>query len=124
MSKEHYDFAGWATRNDIKCSDGRTIRHGAFADDDGKRVPLVWMHNHKDVQQVLGHADLENRDNGVYAYCSFNGTEHGQNAKEYVQHGDVVALSIYANELRQKGGDVLHGAIKEVSLVLAPEYRA
>ena len=123
MSKEHYDFAGWATRNDIKCSDGRTIRHGAFADDDGKRVPLVWMHNHKDVQQVLGHADLENRDNGVYAYCSFNGTEHGQNAKEYVQHGDVVALSIYANELRQKGGDVLHGAIKEVSLVLAPANR-
>ena len=123
MSKKHYDFAGWATRNDIKCSDGRTIRHGAFSDDDGKRVPLVWMHNHKDVQQVLGHADLEERDEGVYAYCSFNGTTHGQNAKEYVQHGDVVALSIYANELRQKGGDVLHGAIKEVSLVLAGANR-
>ena len=122
MSK-HYDFAGWATKNDIKCSDGRTIRHGAFSEDDGKRVPLVWMHNHKDVQQVLGHADLEDRPEGVYAYCSFNATEHGQNAKEYVKHGDVVALSIYANELKQRGGDVLHGAIKEVSLVLAPANR-
>lgn len=123
MSKEHYDFAGWATKNDIKCSDGRTIRHGAFADCDGKRVPLVWMHNHKDVKQVLGHADLEDRDEGTYAYCSFNGTEHGQNAKEYVQHGDVVALSIYANQLQQRGGDVLHGDIKEVSLVLAGANR-
>lgn len=123
MSKKHYDFAGWATRNDIKCSDGRTIRHGAFSDDDGKRVPLVWMHNHKDVKQVLGHADLEERDEGVYAYCSFNSTENGQNAKELVQHGDVVALSIFANELRQKGGDVLHGAIKEVSVVLAGANR-
>ena len=122
MSK-HYDFAGWATKNDIKCSDGRTIRHGAFSGDDGKRVPLVWMHNHKDVQQVLGHADLEERPEGVYAYCSFNGTDHGQNAKEYVKHGDVVALSIYANELKQRGGDVLHGAIKEVSLVLAGANR-
>ena len=123
MSKKHYDFAGWATRNDIRCSDGRTIRHGAFSDDDGKRVPLVWMHNHKDVKQVLGHADLEERDEGVYAYCSFNSTENGQNAKELVQHGDVVALSIFANELRQKGGDVLHGAIKEVSVVLAGANR-
>ncbi len=123
MSKKHYDFAGWATKNDIKCSDGRTIRHGAFSADDGKRVPLVWMHNHKDVQQVLGHADLEDRPEGVYAYCSFNATEHGQNAKEYVKHGDVVALSIYANELKQRGGDVLHGAIKEVSLVLAGANR-
>ncbi len=123
MSKKHYDFAGWATKNDVRCSDGRTIRHGAFSNDNGKRVPLVWMHNHKDVQQVLGHADLEERDEGIYAYCSFNGTENGQNAKECVQHGDVVALSIYANELRQKGGDVLHGAIKEVSVVLAGANR-
>lgn len=123
MSKQHYDFAGWATRNDIKCSDGRTIRHGAFSADDGKRVPLVWMHNHKDVNQVLGHADLEERDDGVYAYCSFNNTDAGQNAKECVEHGDVVALSIFANELRQKGGDVIHGAIKEVSVVLAGANR-
>lgn len=123
MSKQHYDFAGWATKENIKCSDGRTIRHGAFSDDDGKRVPLVWMHNHKDVNQVLGHADLEERDGGMYAYCSFNQTEAGQNAKECVQHGDVVALSIFANELRQKGGDVIHGAIKEVSVVLAGANR-
>ena len=123
MSKQHYDFAGWATRNDIRCSDGRTIRHGAFSADDGKRVPLVWMHNHKDVNQVLGHADLEERDDGVYAYCSFNNTDAGQNAKECVEHGDVVALSIFANELRQKGGDVIHGAIKEVSVVLAGANR-
>lgn len=123
MSKKHYDFAGWATRNDIRCSDGRTIRHGAFSGDDGKRVPLVWMHNHKDSGQVLGHADLEERDEGIYAYCSLNGTTQGQNAKEYVEHGDIVALSIYANELKQKGGDVLHGAIKEVSLVLAGANR-
>ena len=123
MSKQHYDFAGWATRNDIRCSDGRTIRHGAFSADNGKRVPLVWMHNHKDVNQVLGHADLEERDEGVYAYCSFNNTDAGQNAKECVEHGDVVALSIFANELRQKGGDVIHGAIKEVSVVLAGANR-
>ena len=123
MSKKHYDFAGWATRNDIRCSDGRTIRHGAFSADNGKRVPLVWMHNHKDVSQVLGHADLEERDEGVYAYCSFNSTANGQDAKECVQHGDVVALSIFANELRQKGGDVIHGAIKEVSCVLAGANR-
>ncbi len=124
MSKQHYDFAGWATRCNIKCSDGRTIRRGAFSADNGKRVPLVWMHNHKDVNQVLGHADLEERENGdMYAYCSFNGTAAGQNAKECVEHGDVVALSIFANELRQKGGDVLHGAIKEVSVVLAGANR-
>ena len=123
MSRQHYDFAGWATKNNIRCSDGRTIRHGAFSADDGKRVPLVWMHNHKDVNQVLGHADLEERDDGVYAYCSFNNTDAGQNAKECVEHGDVVALSIFANELRQKGGDVIHGAIKEVSVVLAGANR-
>lgn len=125
MSKKHYDFAGWATRNDIRCSDGRVIRHGAFSGDNGKRVPLVWMHNHKDAMQVLGHADLEERDDGIYAYCSLNSTAQGQNAKEYVQHGDVVALSIYANQLKEnkKTGDVLHGEIKEVSMVLAGANR-
>ena len=126
MKQKHdnnYDFSGWATKANILCSDGRTIRHGAFSDDDGKRVPLVWMHNHKDVTQVLGHADLEERPEGVYAYCSFNSTESGQNAKECVRHGDVVALSIFANELRERGGDVLHGAIKEVSVVLAGANR-
>jgi HK97 family phage prohead protease len=114
-----YDFAGWATRNDILCSDGRTIRHGAFSRDHGKTVPLVWNHRHDDVDEVLGRALLEERLEGVYAYCSFNGTTKGQNAKELVQHGDIVALSIYANKLKQRGGDVLHGEIKEVSLVLA-----
>lgn len=118
-----YDFAGWATKNDIKCSDGRTIRHGAFSADNGKRVPLVWNHRHDDVTEVLGHALLEERPEGMYAYCSFNGTERGQAAKETVQHGDIVALSIYANQLKQKAGDVIHGAIKEVSLVLAGANR-
>ena len=119
MPKKHYDFAGWATKNDILCSDGRTIRHGAFSKDDGKIVPLVWNHRHDDVDEVLGHALLEERPEGMYTYCSFNGTERGQNAKEMVKHGDIVALSIFANQLKQKGGDVIHGAIKEVSLVLA-----
>ena len=119
MPKKQYDFSGWATRNDILCSDGRTIRHGAFSGDHGKTVPLVWNHRHDDVNEVLGHALLEERPEGVYAYCTFNGTERGQNAKEIVHNGDVVALSIFANQLKQKGGDVLHGAIKEVSLVLA-----
>lgn len=119
MPKKPYDFAGWATRNDILCSDGRTIRHGAFSRDHGKTVPLVWNHRHDDVSEVLGRAELEERPQGIYAYCSFNGTEKGQNAKELVQHGDIVALSIYANKLKQRGGDVLHGEIKEVSLVLA-----
>ena len=119
MPKKHYDFSGWATRNDILCSDGRTIRAGAFSGDHGKTVPLVWNHRHDDANEVLGHAMLEEGPEGVYAYCSFNGTERGQNAKELVQHGDIVALSIYANQLKQRGGDVLHGAIKEVSLVLA-----
>lgn len=117
--KKMWDFSGWATKNDILCSDGRTIRHGAFSGDDGKTVPLVWNHRHDDVNEVLGHALLEERPEGIYAYCSFNGTERGQNAKLQVQHGDVVALSIFANQLKQRGGDVLHGAIKEVSLVLA-----
>ena len=123
MPKKHYDFAGWATKNDILCSDGRTIRHGAFSKDNGKIVPLVWNHRHDDVDEVLGHALLEERPEGIYAYCSFNGTERGQNAKEMVQHGDIVALSIFANQLKQKGGDVIHGAIKEVSLVLAGANR-
>lgn len=116
---EKYDFSGWATRNDLKCSDGRTIRKDAFAHNDGKTVPLVWNHQHNDPLNVLGHALLENRDTGVYTYCTFNDTESGQAAKELVQHGDVVALSIYANQLKQRGGDVLHGMIREVSLVLA-----
>ena len=114
-----WDFSGWATKNDILCSDGRTIRAGAFSGDNGKTVPLVWNHRHDDANEVLGHAMLEERPEGVYAYCSFNGTERGQNAKELVHHGDIVALSIFANQLKQRGGDVLHGAIKEVSLVLA-----
>lgn len=118
-----YDFAGWATKNNIRCSDGRTIRANAFAAQDGTQVPLVWMHNHNDVNEVLGHADLENRPEGVYAYCSFNGTEGAQNARELVKHGDICALSIWANQLQQNGGDVVHGEIKEVSLVLAGANR-
>lgn len=114
-----FDFGGWATKNDLRCSDGRTIRKDAFKDNDGQTVPLVWQHRHDDPTNVLGHALLENRDEGVYAYCTFNDTEWGQHAKALVQHGDVTALSIYANQLKQRGGDVLHGAIKEVSLVLA-----
>ena len=116
---EKYDFCGWATKNDLKCSDGRTIRRGAFKDNDGQKVPLVWNHQHNEVNNVLGHALLKNRNEGVYAYCTFNDTESGQAAKKLVQHGDVVALSIYANQLKQQGGDVLHGSIREVSLVLA-----
>lgn len=114
-----YDFAGWATRNDLRCTDGRTIRHNAFVNNDGERVPLVWNHQHDSPFNYLGHADLENRDEGVYAYCSFNDSESGKQAKELVQHGDVRALSIFATHLRQSGGDVLHGDIKEVSLVTA-----
>lgn len=114
-----FDFSGWATRNDLKCSDGRIIRKDAFKDNDGQTVPLVWQHRHDDPTNVLGHALLENREDGVYAYCTFNNTDWGQHAKALVQHGDVTALSIYANQLKQRGGEVLHGAIKEVSLVLA-----
>lgn len=116
---EKYDFSGWATRTNLKCSDGRTIMKDAFKDNDGQTVPLVWNHQHDDPTNVLGHAKLENRENGVYAYCSFNNTQLGQTAKEMVEHGDVTALSIYANKLKQQGGNVLHGAIREVSLVLA-----
>lgn len=114
-----YDFAGWATKNDVRCSDGRIIRHDAFKECDGTTVPLVWNHDHNNPDQVLGHADLENRANGVYAYCSFNDTPAGKTGKELVKHGDVVSLSIYANRLKQHGSEVLHGAIREVSLVLA-----
>ena len=116
---EQYDFSGWATRNDILCSDGRTIRRNAFKHNDGKTVPLVWNHSHNDPSNVLGHALLENRDEGVYAYGFFNDTPQGKHAKELVQHGDIEALSIWANKLKQNGGDVLHGDIKELSLVLA-----
>lgn len=116
---EMFDFSGWATRANLKCSDGRTILKDAFRDNDGQTVPLVWNHQHNDPLNVLGHAKLENRDEGVYAYCKFNDTESGQNAKLLVEHGDVSALSIYANQLKQQGGNVLHGAIREVSLVLA-----
>ena len=114
-----FDFSGWATKNDLRCKDGRTIRKGAFKDDDGRTVPLVWMHQHNDPSNVLGHALLENRDEGVYAYCAFNDSFSGQQAKEIVRHGDVSSLSIWANELDQNGGNVMHGSIKEVSVVLA-----
>ena len=118
MSKK-YDFSGWATKNNLRCSDGRTILRDAFKHNDGQTVPLVWNHQHNDPLNVLGHALLENRDSGVYAYCTFNDTEAGKNAKMLVEHGDVTALSIYANQLKQKGGNVEHGVIREVSLVLA-----
>ena len=117
---EKYDFSGWATKNDLKCSDGRTIRRNAFKDDDGKKVPLVWSHDHHDPSLVLGHALLENRRDGVYAYCSFNDSEKAKDSKELLRHGDIGSLSIYANQLKQsENRDVLHGSIKEVSLVLA-----
>ena len=121
MSKpKNYDFGGWATKNDLKCSDGRTIRRNAFINDDGKRVSLVWMHQHNDPMNVLGHADLENRPEGVYAYCTLNkNTTGGKQVAELIAHGDVVGLSIWANGLKQDHGDVLHGSIKEVSVVLA-----
>ena len=115
----NYDFSGYATRNDLLCEDGRTIRKDAFKDNDGATVPLIWNHNHKDSQAVLGHALLKNRKDGVYAYCTFNDTEEGKHAKQLVHNGDVRSLSIYANKLKQVGGDVIHGSIKELSLVLA-----
>ena len=114
-----YDFSGYATKNDLTCGDGRIIRKDAFKDCDGKTVPLVWHHIHNDPMNVLGHAELENRDDGVYAYCSFNDTPQGQNAKSLVQHGDITSMSIYANKLKQQGTNVIHGIIREVSLVLA-----
>lgn len=114
-----YDFGGWATRNDLVCTDGRVIKKDAFKGQNGLTVPLVWMHNHNDPNNVLGLAHLENRDDGVYAYCEFNDTESGKTAKELVKHGDVRSLSICATQLKQTGKDVIHGIIREVSLVLA-----
>ena len=114
-----YDFSGWATKNNLRCSDGRTIMKDAFKHNDGQTVPLVWNHQHNAPENVVGHALLENRNEGVYAYCSFNDTESGTVAKALVQHGDITALSIYANQLRQNGANVIHGEIREVSLVHA-----
>ena len=116
---DNFDFSGWATKANLKCSDGRTIMKDAFKHNDGQTVPLVWNHQHSDPNEVLGHALLENREDGVYAYCKFNDTESGRTAKLLVEHGDVSALSIYANQLKQQGNFVTHGAIREVSLVLA-----
>ena len=114
-----YDFAGWATKANMRCSDGLTIMNNAFADNDGETVPLVWNHEHSDSNNVLGHAMLQNRNGGVYAYCTFNKTPNGQNAKEMVKNGDITQLSIYANKLKKRNNCVMHGDIKEVSLVLA-----
>ena len=117
---EKYDFSGWATKYNIKCSDGRTILKHAFKDDNDKVIPLVWNHNHTEADNVLGHAYLEERDEGIYAYCSLNDTDQGKNAKELVQHGDITSLSIFANKLKQNSNkEVMHGIIREVSLVLA-----
>lgn len=116
---QKYDFCGWATKNDIKCTDGRVIRRDAFKHCDGQRVPLVWNHQHNDPEDVLGWAELHNKPEGVYTYGSFNETEGGQQAKALVEHGDITGLSIYANQLQQAGCDVIHGTIREVSLVLA-----
>ena len=117
--ESNYDFSGWAPRNNIRCNDGRTIRHNAFKECDGKKVPLVWNHKHDDPFNVLGHAILENRDEGVYAYGYLNHSEAGETAREYLKHGDIESLSIYANNLTQNGGDVIHGVIRELSLVLS-----
>lgn len=114
-----HDFSGYATKNDLRCSDGRTIRAGAFADQDGQTVPLVWQHNHNDPENVLGHAVLEDRKDGVYAKCSLNSSHKGQMVRELIKHGDIKALSIYANQLRENAGDVMHGVIREVSVVLS-----
>ena len=117
--KEGYDFGGWATKANLLCSDGRVIMPDAFAHNDGQRVPLVWNHRHSDPDHILGYADLENRPEGVYAHCKFNETDTGNVAKQLVQHGDIVSLSIYANGLTEKKSHVTHGNIREVSLVLA-----
>ena len=114
-----YDFSGWATRNNIECSDGRTIMRDAFKENDGQKVPLVWNHDHNSPDNVLGHALLENREEGVYAYCKFNDTDSGKQAKSLVTNGDVDKLSIYANKLKSQANKVIHGVIREVSLVLA-----
>lgn len=119
VNVEDYDFGGYATRNDLLCGDGRIIRKNAFINQDGQEVPLIWNHEHNDPDAVLGHAILENREDGVYAYCKFNDTPKAQNAKKSVEHGDVRSLSIWANNLKQMGSDVVHGVIRELSLVLA-----
>lgn len=120
VKPEKYDFSGWATKYNVKCSDGRTILKHAFKEDDAKVIPLVWNHNHIEAENVLGHAYLEERDEGIYAYCSLNDTDQGKNAKELVQHGDITSLSIFANKLKQNSNkEVMHGVIREVSLVLA-----
>lgn len=119
MPKRKYDFAGWVTKADVECQDGITIKHDAFADDDGRSVPLVWNHDHNSPENILGTISLENRSSGVYGYGLFNDTEAGQTAKELVEHGDISAMSIFAKKLKQKGSNLYHGAIKEVSLVLA-----
>ena len=117
------DFSGYVTKYNILCTDGRTIRPGAFKELDGQYVPLVYMHNHKDLDNVLGKMLLEHRDDGVYGYGFFNSTDRGKTGKTLVDHGDISCLSIYANQLKQQGGDVLHGNIQEVSLVLAGANR-
>lgn len=119
VDKSKYDFEGWASKNDLRCADGRIIRKDAFASQDGQIVPLVYQHNHQTPSAVLGHALLENREEGLYAYGSFNATQAGQDSKELLKHGDIVALSIWANNLQQKGSEVFHGAVREVSIVLA-----
>lgn len=118
MAKKTYDFAGWVTKNDLLCSDGRTIRRDAFKDCDGTEVPLVYHHDHSDPTNILGKVLLENRPEGVFGYATFNDTDKAQHAKEAVRHGDIKYLSIYANRLKQDAGDVLHGMIREVSLVM------
>ena len=119
MENEKFNFHGWATKNDLKCSDGRIIRRDAFKHNDGETVPLVWNHDHTDPYRILGHAILENREEGVYAYCKFNDTDLAKTAQIYVEHGDITHLSIYANQLKQQGPNVIHGSIREVSLVMA-----
>lgn len=119
MKKREYDFAGWVTKSDIECSDGITIKHDAFSDDDGRSVPLVWNHDHNSPENILGTVELENRGTGVYGYGRFNNTDAGQQAKQLVEHGDISAMSIFAKKLKQRGQELYHGAIKEVSLVLA-----
>lgn len=119
VDKSKYDFEGWASKNDLRCADGRIIRKDAFASQDGQIVPLVYQHNHGTPSAVLGHALLENREEGLYTYGSFNATQAGQDSKELLKHGDIVALSIWANNLQQKGSEVFHGAVREVSIVLA-----
>jgi len=117
--ENEFDFCGWASKNNLRCSDGRIIRKDAFKHNDGETVPLVWNHDHTDPYRIVGHARLENRDEGVYAFCKFNDTDLGKTARIYVEHGDITQMSIYANQLQQQGDNVIHGSIREVSLVLA-----